>query len=101
LFDGKSCHVCDFVVDLMDGSTGEDTAALVVPEGCYFMLGDYRDNSADSCFDVVFFPLRTWLARPSACSGTRAGSTTPIGRSSDKAASRPGHGDASWVVSAE
>jgi len=36
---------------LEGGGPGENTSEYVVPPHCYFMMGDNRDNSADSRFD--------------------------------------------------
>jgi signal peptidase I len=47
LADGRSYITNSFE----PGSPTENTGAYVVPTHCYFMMGDNRDNSADSRFD--------------------------------------------------
>ncbi|RUV72878.1 MAG: signal peptidase I [Mesorhizobium sp.] len=51
------------VLDVIDGSTGDNTQPVVVPAGRYFMLGDNRDSSADSRFDMGTIPDENLVGR--------------------------------------
>ncbi|MDO9417493.1 MAG: signal peptidase I [Pararhizobium sp.] len=52
-------------LDQFPDARGDNTNEFVVPEGHYFMMGDNRDNSADSRFDVGFVPAENLVGRAS------------------------------------
>ncbi|MGX9118970.1 signal peptidase I [Mesorhizobium sp. BHbsci] len=51
------------VLDVIGGSTGDNTQPVVVPAGRYFMLGDNRDSSADSRFDMGTIPYENLVGK--------------------------------------
>ncbi|MCM2291983.1 signal peptidase I [Allorhizobium sp. BGMRC 0089] len=59
LSDGKTYDTLDQIPD----GPGDNTREFIVPPGHYFMMGDNRDNSADSRFDVGMVPAENLVGR--------------------------------------
>jgi signal peptidase I len=52
-------------LDQAPDTRGDNTREFIVPEGHYFMMGDNRDNSLDSRFDVGFVPAENLVGKAS------------------------------------
>ncbi|AGA64683.1 Signal peptidase I [Liberibacter crescens BT-1] len=51
------------ILDQYPSSPGNNTQEFIVPAGHYFMMGDNRDNSLDSRFDVGYVPEENLIGR--------------------------------------
>ncbi len=65
-------------LDINPNSVGDNTREFVVPPGDYFMMGDNRDNSSDSRFDVGYVPAENLVGRASVVFFSIGGKASPL-----------------------
>src|SRR4051812_24280666 len=65
-------------LDLNSNSIGDNTREFDVPADHYFMMGDNRDNSADSRFTVGYVPAENLVGRANLVFFSIAGKASPL-----------------------
>ena len=65
-------------LDAIPNSTTDNTRVFQVPEGHYFMMGDNRDNSADSRLSVGFVPFENLVGRAEMIFFSIGDNTSPL-----------------------
>jgi signal peptidase I len=65
-------------LDLTPDSIGDNTREFIVPPGHYFMMGDNRDNSSDSRFDVGYVPAENLVGRANVIFFSIADEASPL-----------------------
>ncbi|MEN3793719.1 signal peptidase I [Fulvimarina sp. MAC3] len=65
-------------LNLGDDLPGDNTREFLVPEGHYFMMGDNRDNSLDSRFDVGYVPFENFVGKAQVIFFSIGGGASPL-----------------------